>query len=298
MAIRLVPMPGYPTPSHLDRRPTDDRKLERAPSQDVGVHQPHLGGLVDDVLGPGALPCRTPRRPCGSLSRQVVRRLAQILLLVGQGEVNHGDRGLRSLGAPPGGRAPPLLSAAVKSHRGLRAAADAVEVADGARPPGRRQGSCPLVHSGGSRRCDSARYLADDGRSRLEREPLTGVDGRAADCSRGTSFNPRDLCPGSWSSLTTRPLVRSTRNMVLPFKPSWRPTRAASRVPDLRPKQPNLLRSELLTRISPRPSCWTTGFQTLPPRLDRLSFGDPRSNQGDPEARRGRGRRQDPGRED
>jgi hypothetical protein len=56
----------------------------------VGVHQPDLPRLSQDVLGPRPLLVVLPRDGADLLGGEVVRELAQRLLLVGQGEVDHG----------------------------------------------------------------------------------------------------------------------------------------------------------------------------------------------------------------
>ena len=56
---------------------------------DVGVHQPDLPGLLDDLLRPGAVAVVVPGDLADLLLGEVVRELAQVLLLVGQREVNH-----------------------------------------------------------------------------------------------------------------------------------------------------------------------------------------------------------------
>ncbi len=56
---------------------------------DVGVHQPDLPGLVDDVLGPGAVLVVLPSDGTDLLLGEVVRHVAQVLLLVGEREVDH-----------------------------------------------------------------------------------------------------------------------------------------------------------------------------------------------------------------
>ena len=56
---------------------------------DVGVHQPHLPGLLDDLLRPGAVLVVVPGDLADLLLGEVVGQLAQVLLLVGEGEVNH-----------------------------------------------------------------------------------------------------------------------------------------------------------------------------------------------------------------
>src|SRR3954469_7622114 len=56
----------------------------------MGVHQADLPGLLDDVLGPGPVLVVVPRDLADVLLREAVCELAQVLLLVGEGEVNHG----------------------------------------------------------------------------------------------------------------------------------------------------------------------------------------------------------------
>src|SRR5207342_602653 len=81
---------------------------------DVGVHQPHLPGLVDDVLGPGAVHVVLPGHLADLFLREAVRELTQVLLLVGEGEVNHWSRLLlfrfssRFSAWAPRGRRPPI----------------------------------------------------------------------------------------------------------------------------------------------------------------------------------------------
>ena len=57
---------------------------------DVDVHEAHLPRLVDDLLGPGAVAVVVPGDGADLLLGEVVGQLAQILLLVGQREVNQG----------------------------------------------------------------------------------------------------------------------------------------------------------------------------------------------------------------
>jgi hypothetical protein len=57
--------------------------------RDVGVHEPHFPGLLDDVLRPGAVLVVLPGLGTDLLLGEVVRHLAQRLLLVGQREVDH-----------------------------------------------------------------------------------------------------------------------------------------------------------------------------------------------------------------
>jgi len=56
---------------------------------DVGVHQPDLPGLVDHVLGPGAVLVQLPGDVAHVFLGEAVGQLLQVLLFVGQGEVNH-----------------------------------------------------------------------------------------------------------------------------------------------------------------------------------------------------------------
>jgi hypothetical protein len=54
----------------------------------VDVHQPDLEGLLDDLLRPGAVPVVVPGHRPDLLLGEVVGELSQVLLLVGQREVN------------------------------------------------------------------------------------------------------------------------------------------------------------------------------------------------------------------
>ena len=54
------------------------------------VHQADLEGLVDDLLGPGAVPVVVPGDGPDLLLGEVVGQVSQVLLLVGQREVNQG----------------------------------------------------------------------------------------------------------------------------------------------------------------------------------------------------------------
>ena len=79
-------------PAHLLLDQAAGEVVETGPAVglgDVGVHQPDLPSLVDDVLGPGAVLVVLPGDLADLFLREVVRQLAQILLLVGQSEVNH-----------------------------------------------------------------------------------------------------------------------------------------------------------------------------------------------------------------
>ena len=55
---------------------------------DVGVHQAHLPGLLDDLLREGAVLVVVPGHRADLLLGEVVRELANVLLLVGEGEVD------------------------------------------------------------------------------------------------------------------------------------------------------------------------------------------------------------------
>jgi hypothetical protein len=56
---------------------------------DVGVHQPELPRLVDDVLRPRAVLVVLPGDGTYLLDGEVMRHLAQGLLLVGEREIDH-----------------------------------------------------------------------------------------------------------------------------------------------------------------------------------------------------------------
>src|SRR4051794_29901557 len=56
----------------------------------VGVHEPEPPRLLDDVLRPRAVPVVLRGDGADLLRGEVVRHLAQRLLLVGEGEVDHG----------------------------------------------------------------------------------------------------------------------------------------------------------------------------------------------------------------
>ena len=56
---------------------------------DVGVHQADLPGLLDDVLRPGAVLVVLPGDGADLFLGEVVRHLAQVLLLVGEREIDH-----------------------------------------------------------------------------------------------------------------------------------------------------------------------------------------------------------------
>src|SRR5690606_22251780 len=55
----------------------------------------HLPRLLDDLLRPRAVPVVLPGDRADLLLGEVVRHLAQVLLLVGQREIDHGTRLLR-----------------------------------------------------------------------------------------------------------------------------------------------------------------------------------------------------------
>jgi hypothetical protein len=57
--------------------------------RDLGVHEPDLVRLLDDLLRPDGVPVVVPRDRADLLLREVVRQLAQVFLLVGKREVNH-----------------------------------------------------------------------------------------------------------------------------------------------------------------------------------------------------------------
>ena len=56
---------------------------------DVGVHQADLPGLLDDLLGPGAFLVVLPGDLADLLLGEVVGQLAEVLLLVGKGQIDH-----------------------------------------------------------------------------------------------------------------------------------------------------------------------------------------------------------------
>ena len=58
---------------------------------DVVVHQPELPGLLDDLLRPGPVLVVLPGDGADLLLGEVVRHVAQRLLLVGQREVDHSE---------------------------------------------------------------------------------------------------------------------------------------------------------------------------------------------------------------
>ena len=84
-------MPGA-APAHLLLDQTAGEEIEPGTAVllgDVGVHQPDLPGLLDDVLRPGPVLVVIPSDLANVLLGEAVRELAQVLLLVGEGEVNH-----------------------------------------------------------------------------------------------------------------------------------------------------------------------------------------------------------------
>ena len=56
---------------------------------DVRVHEAHFPGLLDDLLGEAPVLVVLPCDGADLLLREVVRELANVLLLVGEGEVDH-----------------------------------------------------------------------------------------------------------------------------------------------------------------------------------------------------------------
>ena len=57
--------------------------------REVAVHQPELPGLLDDLLGPGALLVVIPGHGADFILREVVGHLSYLLLLVGEREIDH-----------------------------------------------------------------------------------------------------------------------------------------------------------------------------------------------------------------
>src|SRR5205085_11478348 len=55
----------------------------------VGVHQADLPGLLDDLLRPGRVTVVVPGHGPDLVLRELVRHAADVLLLVGEGEVDH-----------------------------------------------------------------------------------------------------------------------------------------------------------------------------------------------------------------
>ena len=56
---------------------------------ELGVHEADLVRLLDDLLRPGGVSVVVPRDGADLLLGEVVRQLAQVFLLVGEGEINH-----------------------------------------------------------------------------------------------------------------------------------------------------------------------------------------------------------------
>ncbi len=82
--------PGAP-PAELLLDQAAGEEVEPGPAVllgDVGVHQSHLPRLVDDLLGPGAVLVVLPGDLADLLLGEVVRQLAEVLLLVGEVEVH------------------------------------------------------------------------------------------------------------------------------------------------------------------------------------------------------------------
>ncbi len=79
---------------------------------DVGVHQPHLPRLLEDLLGPRAVLVVLPGDRADLLLGEVVRQLAQVLLLVCEREIDHVCQWAPRAGAETGrpGWAEPLAA--------------------------------------------------------------------------------------------------------------------------------------------------------------------------------------------
>ena len=95
LAASEVPMPEQPQPNSSSIR-QPERKSSPGPPYSSGTWvfiKPDLPGLLDDLLRPGAVLVVLPGDLADLLLGEVVRQLAQILLLVGQGEVNHCSQG-------------------------------------------------------------------------------------------------------------------------------------------------------------------------------------------------------------
>src|SRR5436190_7999931 len=89
LAIRVVPIPEHPQQLLLDQAAGEGIEARTAVGlRDVDVHQPHLEGLLDDLLGPGAVPVVVPGDGPDLPLGEVVSELPEVLLLVGQREVN------------------------------------------------------------------------------------------------------------------------------------------------------------------------------------------------------------------
>ena len=74
----------------LDQAAVED--VQPSPAVLLGhlrVHEADLVRLLDDLLRPGGVPVVLPRDGPDLLLGEVVRQLAQVFLLVGEGEVNH-----------------------------------------------------------------------------------------------------------------------------------------------------------------------------------------------------------------
>src|SRR6185369_5133586 len=90
---------------------------------DVGVHQPDLPGLIDHVLGPGAVLVVLPGDVAHVFLGEAVGQLAQVLLLIGEVEIDHRSVLLffaflmKSAGAPPAGGVPLIDSSVNRSSR-------------------------------------------------------------------------------------------------------------------------------------------------------------------------------------
>ena len=79
-------MPEQPHPSSSSISAPSMKEAPAPPycARDVGVHQPHLPRLLDDRLGPRRIPVELPGDRADLLRGEVVRHLAQRVLLVAQ----------------------------------------------------------------------------------------------------------------------------------------------------------------------------------------------------------------------
>ena len=91
--ISEVPMPEHPQPNSSSiRQPSSVCSPPPAVLLgDLDVHQADLVGLLDDLLRPDRVPVVIPRDGPDLLLGEVVGQLAQVFLLVGEGEVNQGS---------------------------------------------------------------------------------------------------------------------------------------------------------------------------------------------------------------
>src|SRR5215211_3469007 len=73
-----------------DQGAVDGRGARAAVSlMELGVHQSDLPGLVDDALRPGGIPVVFPGDWPDLVLREVVRHVADVALLFGEGEIKH-----------------------------------------------------------------------------------------------------------------------------------------------------------------------------------------------------------------